>query len=171
MSHPSVFPQGTIAKDKYYYAFYTVSKKDLNTIHMKLYDNNRTLVEEKSHKFSSINAVELLKKINNNGTNPLVIGHNTDASSNIDIAASNLYQQGWNNKQQDRLMRDINQDYGNVYNNVTETYDISYNGATYSLTQNGIDVSSTDLYVKPGLHVFDLNSLVLLYPQYIMKVL
>ena len=111
--------------DHYYYVFYTLSNSDRNAIQMRAYDHDGNLLLEKKQSFTFSNAANILQKINNN--NPMRVG-NINSLSNVDVAVMGVYQQGWNAKQQKRLIQYLNKTYPNIYSNATNIFDISSSG-------------------------------------------
>jgi hypothetical protein len=148
MSQASIFPTATVDVDRYYYVFYSVSNKNKNAIHMRLYDHNRNLVSEDTRTFTTMSALEFLKKATAN--NAIAVGSKT-TSSDVDVAFFEAYQQGWNNKQQLQIMSDTNKNYPNVYSNANLVYDISSSSTQYLIA--GVDKKV--LYLDEGVYVFD----------------
>ena len=148
MSQASIFPTATVDVDRYYYVFYSVSNKNKNAIHMRLYDHNRNLVSEDTRTFTTMSALEFLKKATAN--NAIAVGSKT-TSSDVDVAFFEAYQQGWNNKQQLQIMSDTNQNYSNPYSNANLVYDISSSSTQYLIA--GVDKKV--LYLDEGVYVFD----------------
>lgn len=148
MSQASIFPTASVELDRYYYVFYSVSNKNKNAIHMRLYDHNRNLVSEDTRTFTTMSALEFLKKATAN--NAIAVGSKT-TSSDVDVAFFEAYQQGWNNKQQLQIMSDTNKNYPNVYSNANVIYDISSSSTQYLIA--GVDKKV--LYLDEGVYVFD----------------
>ena len=84
----TVFPNKStqsLSQDAYYHTFYQVSKNNPNVMTVSTYDNNKTLVESVDVSFGPYSITETLQILDQNGTNPFVVGSNHTGSSKLSM--------------------------------------------------------------------------------------
>lgn len=84
----TVFPNKStqsLSQDAYYHTFYQVSKNNPNVMTVSTYDNNKTLVESVDVSFGPYSITETLQILDQNGTNPFVVGSNHSGSSKLSM--------------------------------------------------------------------------------------
>jgi hypothetical protein len=67
----------SLAQDTYYHTFYQVSQENPNIMTTYTYDNNKNLIETFDVSFGAFSVSEALQILDQNGTNPYVVGTNS----------------------------------------------------------------------------------------------
>jgi hypothetical protein len=142
-----LFPYDMVEKDHYNYAFYNVSRKDTNTIRMKIYNNDGVLQSSSQQTLHNNTYLDVLER----SVQSLKIGNET-STPNVDVAFAGVYQEGWNMKQQSRLMKDLNKRHANIYSNELGHFVIKVENGKFTL--NG-DVQPVVFFDTAGLYVFE----------------
>ena len=138
-----------IEKDKNYFVFYSVSRKNINKLKMRLYQSDGTLVYSKDHVFERYTALEMLNKMKAVG-GTFHLG-NEFTNPNVNISFTNVYREGWNIKQQKRLIDHVNKSYKTAFSSIA-----NYN---VSIDNTNMIINSTSYpeltYTEAGIIIFE----------------
>lgn len=150
----SLFPSHDLSLNRYYYTFYSYHPDTPNVLNCLVYDQDQTLVETQDISFNGKTMSEMMAFVENSNANSYAIGKAGTDYRSMDLTFGTVYKKSFQEKQRQKLMTYLNDNYKNVHGTSRSVFTITASGGKYYV--GGYTDPAPDLWAtSEGYYVFD----------------